>query len=140
MRKRQRGGVSSQGAWRRMGERGPACVEESEIQGAGGQAMGVQLKVHTLAKIWVLSRQSSRRPLQGTHHTKAERLKIRWAPLTDGLRRSRRYRSPLLGLSQPLLVLFLHFIIIFLLDSLLGCCYGRVFDLILSIWTKFFLF
>lgn len=33
--------------------------------------MGVQLKVHTPAKIWVLSRQSSRRPLRGTHHTKA---------------------------------------------------------------------
>lgn len=49
---------------------------EREILGAGGQAMGVQLKVHTLAKIWVLSRQSSQRRLLGTHHTKAVCLKI----------------------------------------------------------------
>lgn len=47
--------------------------------------MGVQLKVHTPAKIWVLSRQSSRRPLRGTHHTKAVCLKMWWALLTVGL-------------------------------------------------------
>lgn len=32
--------------------------------------MGAQLKVHTLAKIWVLSRQNSRGPLRVNHHTK----------------------------------------------------------------------
>lgn len=61
------------------------CEREREIRGAGGQAMGVQLKVHTLAEIWVLSRQSSHRPLRGTHHAKAECLKMWWAPLTVGL-------------------------------------------------------
>lgn len=61
------------------------CWRESETLGAGGQAMGVQLKVHTLAKIWVLSRQSGSRPPQRSHHTKTVCLKMWWALLTHGL-------------------------------------------------------
>lgn len=70
--KETRGRSEQWGASWRNGEWGGSmCVRDGEIWGAGGQAMGVQLKVHTLAKIWVLSRQSSCRPFQGTHHTKA---------------------------------------------------------------------
>lgn len=112
------GGREQLGASWRKGEWGAVCVRERAIWGAGGQAMGVQLKVHTLAKIWVLSRQSSRGPLLGTHHTKAACLKMWRAPLTGGLEQSRRYCSPLLGLSEPPAFLIFSFLSS-LLDSLL---------------------
>lgn len=90
------------GCFLRKDERGAVCIREREFCRAGGQVMGVQLKVHTLAKIWVLSRQSSCRPLQGTHHTPAACLKMWWAPLTDALLQSKKYCSSLLSLSEPL--------------------------------------
>lgn len=69
-KKATRGGESSGGPCGEMVSEGHCvcvCVSESKREMRGwGQALGLQLKVHTLAKIWVLSRQRSCGPFRGS--------------------------------------------------------------------------